>query len=289
MTGAMKTGIFFHEIFKRNLPVIGDKYQNFSQILNQFEGNGNIVFYTLRPVSEELLLQVHAKEMLEGVKNYSGYEAALYAADGCVQALERMWTGEIDNAMLYYGSCHHASRNSAWGGCSISGCGVAIANLRQKFGRRRFAVLDTDSHHGDGAREIFMGDRDILHVCFCDYDSIEDGGTKIDIATGWHESDEEYLRKVEENFIPRVSEFKPDMIIHHLGHDTAQGDYGDRGLSKDFFVKLARLLKGCADEFCQGRYLAMTGGGARQDIAEYIYPRTIRVLVGEEPTAEGSA
>jgi len=51
LTRAMKTGIFFHEIFKTNLPVIGDKYRNFSQILEQFEGKDNIVFYTLRPVS----------------------------------------------------------------------------------------------------------------------------------------------------------------------------------------------------------------------------------------------
>lgn len=274
----MKTGIFFHDIFKGYLPILGDKFRNFSQILKQFEGNDKIVFYPLKPVSEELLLKVHTRQMLETVKHQAGYEPARYACDGCVQALEKLWTGEINNGMLFYGSCHHASRDYAWGGCSISGAGVAVYNLRQKFGRARFTMLDTDSHHGDGARDLFMGDKEVLHVCFCSDSRIEDDGTKVDVQVGYHERDDEYLKKVAENFIPRVKEFKPDMIIHHVGHDTAQGDYGDRGLSKNFFIELAKLIKRCADEYCQGRYLAMTGGGASHDVCEYIYPRIIRVL-----------
>ncbi len=283
MLKEMKTGIFFHPIFaQRTWSIIGDKYRNFPQILKEFEGKEGFIFYPLKPISEELLLKVHTKRMLEVVKRYENYQAAIYAGDGCVQAIEKIWIGEINNGMVFLGSCHHASRDSAWGGCAISGVGAAIVNLREKFNAGRFAILDTDAHHGDGARAMHLGDKDVLHVCFCHYNHVEDGGTKVDVEVGWRESDADYLKKIKENFIPRVREFKPDMIIHHFGHDTAEGDYGDLGLSKDFYIQLAKLIKGCADEVCQGKYLVMTGGGARRDIAEYIYPRILHILAGEE-------
>jgi acetoin utilization deacetylase AcuC-like enzyme len=72
------------------------------------------------------------------------------------------------------------------------------------------------------------------------------------------------------------------MIIHHFGHDTAAGDYGDMGLSQGFYIELARLIKKCADEVCQGKYLVLTGGGARRDIAEYIYPEILHILAGDD-------
>ncbi len=153
-----------------------------------------------------------------------------------------------------------------------------LVNLRQKFGVKRLAYLDTDAHHGDGARALCLGDRDILHVCFCSTDNVEDGGTKVDIDAGWRTTDEEYLDKVKREFIPRVTDFKPELIFHGLGHDCAKGDYADLGLSWDFFIELVREVKGCADRVCGGKYVVGLGGGSRQDIAEYISPRVIRIL-----------
>ena len=59
---------------------------------------------------------------------------------------------------------------------------LCIVNLRERVGLRRFAILDTDAHHADGTREIFQGDPDVLHICFCgtDYESAD--GTKVDVA-----------------------------------------------------------------------------------------------------------
>ena len=63
-----------------------------------------------------------------------------------------------------------------------------------------------------------------------------------------------------------------------LGHDCARGDYGDRGLSRDFFPRLVREVKGLADEICDGRYIVGLGGGYRSDIAEYITPPIVKIL-----------
>jgi len=72
------------------------------------------------------------------------------------------------------------------------------------------------------------------------------------------------------------------MILHNLGHDTCEGDYGDRGLTKGFFPGLAAEVKACAESVCSGRHLVLTHGGNRADVAEYIFPRIIEILAGEK-------
>lgn len=160
----------------------------------------------------------------------------------------------------------------------MSGTATMMVHMQERFGKRRLAIIDTDSHHADGVRELTMGDKDVLHVCFCSTDRVEDDGTKIDVNVGWRTTDSEYLEKVRSEFIPRVKEFEPDVIFHILGHDTAQGDYGDRGLSWDFFPRLVADIKECADRYCEGRYVVGLGGGSRYDVADYITPRIVEIL-----------
>jgi acetoin utilization deacetylase AcuC-like enzyme len=107
---------------------------------------------------------------------------------------------------------------------------------------------------------------------------IEGDGTKIDVDAGYRTSDEEYLEEVRREFFVHTLRFKPFMIFHNFGHDTCEGDYGDRGLSQSFFPLLAEEVKRCADEICEGRYLIITHGGYLRDVAETIFPRMIGIL-----------
>jgi acetoin utilization deacetylase AcuC-like enzyme len=238
-----------------------------------------VILFEPKPVSEELLLKVHVKELVDCVKLKWYYKGASLSVGGCVEAGEKILTGEISNALAFVVAAgHHAGRSEAWGGTYISCTGPTIINLREKFNAQRFAILDTDSHHGDGTRDIFTGDRNVLHVCFCSFNKVEDEGTKIDVDVGLETSDEEYLAKIKEVFIPLVRKFNSSMIIHIFGHDSCRGDYGDRNLTVDFFPRLAELIKNVALEVCGGRYLVITHGGMRSDVAQQIFPRIIRIL-----------
>jgi acetoin utilization deacetylase AcuC-like enzyme len=196
-----------------------------------------------------------------------------------MEATERIVKGELVNALVFsVAAGHHAEPSYAWGGTYLSCTGPAVAHVREKFGIRRFAILDTDSHHGNGTRAVFQDDQDILHVCFCDDNVIEGHGTKIDVDVGWRTNDEEYLDKVRKEFIFRVREFRPFMIFHNLGHDTCEGDYGDRGLTQSFFPLLAEEVRKYADEVCEGRYIIITHGGYLREVAEYIFPCIVEIL-----------
>ena len=275
-----KTGVFFHPSFSgEEWIIIGDKFRRFPRVMEHALKKEGVRWFIPEKVPEELLLKIHTPRFVQNLKKAWYGEGAFYSVGGCVEAAEKMLAHEIENALVFtVAAGHHAERDTAWGGTYASCAGPSIYNARKKFGRRRFAILDTDSHHGNGTRSIFLEDDDVLHVCFCDVDRIEGNGTKLCVDTGRTSTDESYMERVRKEFMARVADFGPDMILHNLGHDTCRGDYGDRGLTREFFPRLASEVKACAEKICGGRYLVLTHGGNRADVAEHIFPRIIETL-----------
>ncbi|MGD2125314.1 MAG: hypothetical protein PVG99_04495 [Desulfobacteraceae bacterium] len=276
----MSTGVFFHEMFRgKEWLIIGDKFRNFPRAMKHALKMPEVKLFIPEKVSERLLLKVHTPRFVESLKKAWYCEGALYSVGGCVEAVERVLSGELENALVFtVAAGHHAERDSAWGGTYASCAGPALINAREKLGLKRFAILDTDRHHGNGTRDIFYDDDDVLHVCFCHWDRIEGDGTKICVDTAFPNTDEIYMEKVREEFVSRVGDFNPDMILHNLGHDTCRLDYGDLGLTREFFPRLVKEIKECARGVCQGKYVVITHGGRRADVAEYIFPRIIEIL-----------
>ncbi|MBD3228321.1 MAG: hypothetical protein GF329_09050 [Candidatus Lokiarchaeota archaeon] len=278
------TAVYFHELFNKKIwDIINNKFQNFPEKMNEELSLSNVTLIEPPLVSEELLLKVHTTEYFKRLKKRWDYEGARYTVGGCADAALKIMRGEFHNALCFgVAAGHHAERNSAWGGTYASVSGGIIAKLEEEMDDFKLAILDTDSHHGNGTRDITSGRHNILHVCFCSSNRIEDEGTKICVDSGFRTTDQKYLSKVRSEFIPRIDEFKPDLILHLLGHDTAVGDYGSRGLSKNSFLDLVRVIKECAEKICDGKYLINTHGGSNLSICEYIHPKIIRILSNNE-------
>ncbi|MHA1649384.1 MAG: hypothetical protein ACTSYB_04240 [Candidatus Helarchaeota archaeon] len=275
------TAVYFHELFNRKIwDIINNKFQNFPKVMEAELQLENVRLIEPPPATEELLLKVHTPDYVERLKKRWDYEGARLTVGGCADAALRIMKGEFRNALCFgVAAGHHAERSSAWGGTYASVSGGIMVTLEEHFGKNiKIAILDTDSHHGNGTRDVTFGHHNVLHVCFCSWDRIEDNGTKICVDSGYSTTDEEYLSKVEDQFVHRLENFQPDIVIHLLGHDTAKGDYGSRGLSRDFFLKLVELIKKSAEDICAGRYLINTHGGANLAICEYIHPHIIQIL-----------
>ena len=276
-----RTGIFFAYF-------LGERLRDFPQALEGILDKENISYYDavydsgdglcyVAPAPEELLLKVHSPAMVQRVRLTGDYESALYSAGGTVQAADKIYHGKIDNAFVFtsFGD-HHAGRNFYGGMCYFNGAALAIAALREK-GVRRFAIVDTDSHHANGTRDIFAADDDVLHVCLC-YQDYLDEHNNVDVMIPYHTSDEEYLARLRQEFVPRAIAFKPEYIFWEFGYDATQGEYGDKGLTGDCHLELARLIKGVADEVCHGRLVAILCGGSGRALATYTIPRIIDCL-----------
>jgi acetoin utilization deacetylase AcuC-like enzyme len=277
-----KTGVFYHPSFsERGYPVLKDRVKPAYERLKQSRvlNSKGIVFLESKMIPEELILRVHTKAMLEQVKQSGYYEVANLSAGGAVAASEMVWRGDLDNAFVFTGTAgHHAGPSSFWGFCYLNDVAIAIANLREKFNGKKFAILDTDSHHGDGTRAIFESDLDVLHVCFCSGHEVSGYNTKICVTTPHQISDEEYLALVENNFPGRVKEFKPEIIFWHFGYDTHRNDYGARGLSVKCFPEIARIAKKTAEEICCGKLVVVLCGGSNPEVAAESIPKIVRLL-----------
>ena len=274
----MTTGIFYSHIFKTSPgPVVGPKFINFPEVLGDVLKLPNVKLFEHEPVLEDLLLKFHTEQMIESLKTRPYGKNAFYSVGACVMASMKIMSGELKNGLLFNSaSGHHAGPKQAWGGTYLNCVAPAVYSLRETFKVNNLSLLDTDCHHGDGDREMFKHDSSLLHVCFCDSSYADE--TNVCVGVGWRSNNNDYLDLVRKEFIPRAKKFMPAMIFHFLGHDTCEGDYGDIGLTQDFFIELVKEVKECAEDVCQGRYLIITGGGSRRDVAEYIFPRIANVL-----------
>lgn len=281
MSQKKQTGIF--------LPYFqGQRLSDFPQALNNLLSEDNIHYYDgvyqaadstyyVRQTTKEMLLKVHSEEMIRQVQRSGYFETASYSAGVTVQAAEEILAGSIDNAFVFTGvGDHHAGRNFFGGMCYFNGAALAIAILKER-GMKRFAIVDTDSHHADGTRDIFARDKNVLHACFCSQD-YSDSYYNIDVEIPFIIKDEDYLQKMRQVFMPAAKSFRPEIIFWEFGYDATQGEYGDKGLSKDCHVELARIIKSTADTVCSSRLITILCGGSRRDLATYIIPKIITVL-----------
>lgn len=274
----MTTGVFFHDEFAgRNWPIVGDRYEGFPNILRELEEEiENIVIINSNPVHEDLLTSIHDKEYIQNIKKRWYYRGAVLSVGATITACEKVCQNEFENAVCFgVASGHHTHLNKSWGGTYISHIGPILTRLRQ-LGLEKVLYLDTDAHHGDGARAIIKDDDKVLHICFCDFELNEDD-RNICIKIDRESSDSEYMEKVK-GILPQVEEFDPEIIIHFFGHDNHHDDYGDRGLTSEFFPELAGLINDFSKLICDGKYVMIDGGGMNHDVGKIIWPEIIKIL-----------
>ncbi|MBW1752429.1 MAG: histone deacetylase [Deltaproteobacteria bacterium] len=289
-----KTGVFYHPSFsRRSYLTRGARLEDFPGAIEHILARDNVTMYESPPIEEEWILKVHTPELIRGVEADTLCSTAWHSAGGVVLAGEKVCTGEIDNAFALIGAGgHHSGRNYFGGYCCFNDVVITITYLREVHNVRRFAIMDTDAHHGDGTRDLLRNDPEVLHVCCCGMDHVSEDGTKVDILApggywgpqgkGGEDIDQTYADKIKSEFYPRVMDFKPDLIFWYFGFDTHKGDYGSLGLSGRCYQKIARFMLQTAEEVTGGRLEVVLAGGSRTDIATNVIPPIIEILADWE-------
>jgi acetoin utilization deacetylase AcuC-like enzyme len=285
------TGIFYHPSFsRRSYLTQGSRLQDFPEALKPLLEDARYRLFESPPIDEEWILKVHSAQMIEGVRNDPLCATAWHSAGGVVLAAEKIWQGEIRNAFAFIGAGgHHSGRDYFGGYCCFNDVVIAMRVLRERLGVTRFAILDTDAHHGDGTRDLVKDDPNVLHVCMCSSRYESSDGSKVDVpapgrpwfcATSSPTDDVNslYAEAAAREFEPRVRVFKPELIFWYFGFDTHQGDYGDIGLTLDAYLLIARMIKQLAEGICEGHLEVVLAGGSRSDIARRVIPPIIEIL-----------
>ncbi len=281
------TGVFYHPSFsRRSYLTTGARLAGFPAALDAILASGRVGLFEPAPVARELVLKVHTPALIEAVKGDPLCATAWHSAGGVVAAGERIAEGEIGNAFAFIGAGgHHAGRDYFGGYCCFNDVALCIVNLREKHGLRRFAILDTDAHHGDGTRELFLSDPEILHVCFCGQNYESPDGNKVDVASpgiggigDTAAANVLYFDCVKREISDRVRRFRPELMFWYFGFDTHRGDYGDIGLTAPCYWNIAHLMRDLSEEVCGGRLEVVLGGGSHTRLASALIPPVIQRL-----------
>jgi len=199
-----EVGVFYHPSFSRkSYLTIGNRLRDFPEALEPLLKKANVRMFQAPRASEELILKVHAPEILGQVAADSFCATAYESVGSVVAGMEALARGELQRAFSFIGAGgHHAGYRQFWGACCFNDVVIALTRVRQISSFRRFAIVDTDAHHADGTRQLLGEDPEVLHICFCGLDYHSPDGSKVDVnvqpVMGDGDPNERYLYLVRE-------------------------------------------------------------------------------------------
>jgi acetoin utilization deacetylase AcuC-like enzyme len=199
---------------------------------------------------------------------------------------------EIDNGFSVVRPPGHHSGTTVWGNrgfCTLNNEAILVNHLRANYGIKRIAIIDTDVHHGDGTQDIFYYDPNVLCV------SIHQDGRTLYPGTGFIDEkggpnawdtilniplspgvgDEGFLYTLETWVLPKIEQFKPDLIINSAGQDNHFTDpLASMNVSAQGYGKITELIK--------PDLAVLEGGYSIQGALPYVNLAILLSLAGED-------
>ncbi len=277
-----KIGVYYHPSFSRkSYMTVGNRLRDFPEALEPLLAKPNVSLTIAPRAEKDLILKVHDPAMLTMVASDSMCSTAYESVGSVVAGMSDLASSAVDRAFSFIGAGgHHAGYRQFWGACCFNDVVIALTRVREISNWRRFAIVDTDAHHGDGTRQLVRDDPEVLHLCFCGTDFKSEDGTKLDVNVhrfNWQEDpNAQYLDLVRQN-LPLIPAFKPDLLIWYYGFDTHRDDYGSIGLTEAAYFDICDLMLAAATEMGVPLQVVLAGG-SMSHLATATIPEIIRRL-----------
>jgi len=211
----------------------------------------------------------HAQVDPDTSLNVNTWDAALRAAGAAIAATDAVIAGEMPNAFCAVRPPgHHACRDKAMGFCFFNNVAIAAKYALDRHGLKRVAIVDFDVHHGNGTEDIVAGDERILMVSFFQHPfyppggSLSDAGNLVNMPVPAYTKGMDVRELIEATWMPRLEEFKPEMIFISAGFDAhREDDMGQMGLVEQDYAWITDRIKSVAERHGKGRIVSCLEGG----------------------------
>ncbi len=199
-------------------------------------------------------------------------EAALRAVGGTCQAVDEVFEKKVKNAFcIVRPPGHHAESKRAMGFCLFNNAAIAAKWARAKHGAERVVVMDFDVHHGNGTQDIFWNDPNLMYASthqmpfYPGTGEVGETGIADNIVNAplWAGAGgADFREAMDIAGLPRIEDFRPDMIIISAGFDAHTRDPMSQInlVEADFAWATSRLMD-IADRRCDSRIVSVMEGG----------------------------
>jgi acetoin utilization deacetylase AcuC-like enzyme len=214
--------------------------------------------------------------------------AALHQVGAVVQAVDLVMSGKVSNAFCCVRPPgHHAGRANAAGFCIFNGVAVGVAHAITKYGIERAAIIDFDVHHGDGTENIFKDNPKVMlcstfqHPFYPGHGADSRTQRMVNVPLKNGTDGKAFRAAVESEFLPALTQFKPQMVFVSAGFDAHQDDpLAGLNLVREDYIWVTEFILDIAKKYAKDRVVSVLEGGyhlpALADSAE----AHIRVLAG---------
>ena len=216
------------------------------------------------------------------------WAAVQRAAGAAVAATDAVIDGRARNAFCAVRPPgHHATRDTAMGFCFFNNVAIAARHALDVRGLERVAIVDFDVHHGNGTEDIIAGDERVLMVSifqdpFYPFSGgVPKGDNMVNVPVPAYTRGPEVREIIEDNWMPRLEAFAPQMIFISAGFDAHRDDdLGQLGLVEADYEWITLRIKGVADRHANGRIVSCLEGGYNLGALARSVAVHLRVLAG---------
>jgi acetoin utilization deacetylase AcuC-like enzyme len=237
----------------------------------------------------EIIALCHPMDYIETIRNASpdegmvrldadtsmspgSFEAALRAAGGGVKAVDEVMTGKAVNAFVAVRPPgHHAEVARPMGFCLFNSAAIAARYAQDRYDAERVAIVDFDVHHGNGSQDIFWSDKTVMYCSTHEMPLYPGTGaatergefnTIVNAPLRAGDGGDQFKQAMEQVILPRLREFKPDLLVISAGFDAHTRDpLANLNLMEADYSWVTKKLMEVADSSAKGRIVSMLEGG----------------------------
>ncbi len=216
------------------------------------------------------------------------WQAALRAAGAAVAATDAVIGGQASNAFCCVRPPgHHATRDETMGFCFFNNVAVAARHALDVHGLDRVAIVDFDVHHGNGTEDIIANDERVLMCSFFQHPlypycgGVPKGENMCNLPVPPYTRGEEVRELITTQWMPRLEEFRPQMVFVSAGFDAHRDDeLGQMGLVEADYEWITQRLMHVARRHAGGRIVSCLEGGYALGALARSVAAHLRVLAG---------
>jgi acetoin utilization deacetylase AcuC-like enzyme len=195
--------------------------------------------------------------------------AALHASGAVIFATDLVMRGMAHNAFCCIRPPgHHAGRANSAGFCIFNHVAVGVAHAFEKYGIKRAAIIDFDVHHGDGTEDIFQHDPRVMlcstfqHPFYPHRGADSRSDKMLNIPLPAKSGRKAFQQVFEQDFLPALNAFKPEIIYISAGFDAhAEDPLADLALENADYGWMTQFIKQVAKQHARGRIISSLEGG----------------------------